>query len=211
LDGADNKPVVSGSKTMTVTEIVNGNTLYLSAAETKEVAERRAAIEAALAAVAESVGVEAGAAGSGIVEAKAGKNCLALFDDGSGATWFRARIESVEDEGTAAVVRYIDFGNKEKAPMSRLRESNDEELFAKAPLADLCELAFVEVQPLDDEFGTDAAVMLNSLVWGKTLDVQVLGREDNKVRTVSQSLEREEGMRRVLMYSSLTCSALLLN
>lgn len=199
ISGGDSKATASGSKQMTVTEIVNGNTLYLSAAETKEVAERRAAIEAALAAIAESVGVEAGAADSGIVEAKAGKHCLALFDDGSGNTWCRARIESVEEDGSAAVVRYIDFGNKEKVPMARLRESNDEELFAKAPLAELCELAFVEVQPLDDEFGTDAAVMLNSLVWGKTLEVQVFGREDNKLsvaifakETVSAEEQDEE-------------------
>jgi hypothetical protein len=167
---------------MVVTEIVNGNTLYLSAQETKEVAERRTAIESALAAVGESIGVEAGAAGSGIVEPKAGKTCLALFDDGTGGAWCRARIESVEDDATACVVRYIDFGNKEKAPMARLRESNDEALFALAPLAELCELAFVDAQKLDDEFGTDAAIMLNSLVWGKTLDVQVFGREEGKVR-----------------------------
>merc|ERR1712150_1487 len=91
--------------------------------------------------------------------------------------------ESVEDEGKAAYVRYMDFGNAEVAPMARLHEA-EASVFAEKPLVERCELAFVQVQALDEEFGTASAIRLNDLVWGKSVEGTVTGREDGKVSVV---------------------------
>lgn len=62
-----------------------------------------------------------GTAGSA-VEVKRGALVAALFDDGSGPAWFRARIEGrVEGEGGKQLqkVTFVDFGNRADLPMSR--------------------------------------------------------------------------------------------
>ncbi|KAI6675794.1 hypothetical protein NL676_003700 [Syzygium grande] len=71
----------------------------------------------------------------------------------------RGNVESVNDKFE---VFYIDYGNQEVVPYSRLRPL-DPSLASSPGLAQLCSLAFVKVPTLDEDFGQEAAVYLSEL------------------------------------------------
>ncbi|XP_078433452.1 TUDOR-SN protein 1 [Wolffia australiana] len=69
----------------------------------------------------------------------------------------RGAVASVDDKFE---VFYIDYGNQETVPYSRLRPL-DPPLASSPPLAQLCSLAFVRVPNLDEDFGPEAAEFLS--------------------------------------------------
>lgn len=94
----------------------------------------------------------------------------------------REAVQSLKDEFE---VFYVDFGNQEKVPYSRLRPL-DPSLSSAPGLAQLCSLAYIKVPSLEEEFGEEAAEYLSecTLNNSKELRVQVEERDSTggKVR-----------------------------
>jgi len=92
--------------------------------------------------------------------------------------WYRARVLSQTAEGEYNVF-YVDYGNTETVPTSRIRELKgpDAEI---APHAKRARLAYVAPPKLDDDYGHEAAEFLRDLVWGKTMMANVEYRENAK-------------------------------
>lgn len=76
----------------------------------------------------------------------------------------------------------MDYGNKETLPLSRLRPM--EPGLASVPQqSHLCSLAHVKVPGLDEEFGVDAAQLLQETVADKKLVARVEERDNSAGRT----------------------------
>jgi staphylococcal nuclease domain-containing protein 1 len=99
-------------------------------------------------------------------------------------TWYRARVEGVNKERQTYDVRYVDYGNAESLPRSRLRPLPASGRYNAAALpfqAHLAQLAFVSSCELDDEdgYGEDAARELRDLAFGRQLSAAVETKLDN--------------------------------
>ena len=116
---------------------------------------------------------------------KVNKVVAALFDDGAGKSWYRAKI--VEKEGTAkATVLFIDHGNVATVPVATHLRPLDLSLGVDQipPLAKEATLALTLTRPLSDDHGLDAARTLQSLCWGKDLAARIYGKDETgKVAT----------------------------
>ena len=66
----------------------------------------------------ELAGVVTGGSLEGLESACPGTYCLAQFSDDN--EWYRARVESVSDNGTDVVVHFVDYGNSESTSLSAL-------------------------------------------------------------------------------------------
>lgn len=109
----------------------------------------------------------------------------ALFDDGRGSKWYRARVEGKVAGGDLIKVTYIDFGNREDVPMSRLRPL-EPALARYSPMAVECALAYVRVPEVSTDLGHQAGVYLNDLIWDcPTLVARVHYQDDQKRLMVS--------------------------
>jgi len=115
-------------------------------------------------------------------DVKKGKVVAALFDDGSGKSWYRAKIVEKKEKGNIKVV-FIDHGNACVVPLStHLRPLDDALLTDRIPaVAKEAVLAATEVRPLDDDEGHDAAVMLQEFAWGKEMSAHMFCELDGKV------------------------------
>jgi len=92
--------------------------------------------------------------------------------------WYRAKVKK-QVEGEYEVF-YIDYGNTETIPSSRIRplEPNFADL---PPQAQEAQLAYVKVPGLNEEYGTEAALLLRDLVNGKTLLANVEYRDAGRM------------------------------
>lgn len=66
------------------------------------------------------------------MEPRRGTECAALFDDGNGPAWYRAKVLGATPVGTR--VRYVDHGNCATVKANKLR-SLDSSYFAFSPQA----------------------------------------------------------------------------
>lgn len=103
-----------------------------------------------------------------------GKIVAALFNDGTGKRWYRAKIVGGKERGKVSVL-FVDYGNVSSLPIgSHLRPLDPALGVDKIPaVAKEGELANIKVRSLDDDDGIDAAKMLQSLAWGKTLTARI--------------------------------------
>mmetsp|Transcript_779 Transcript_779/g.1181 ORF Transcript_779/g.1181 Transcript_779/m.1181 type:complete len:620 (+) Transcript_779:2513-4372(+) len=103
-------------------------------------------------------------------DVKVGKVVAALFDDGNGSSWYRAKILARKDKSRVSVL-FLDHGNVTDVPVSTHLRSLDTELSTtRIPaVAKEAVLALIHVRPLDDDDGLNAARMLQSTAWGKDL------------------------------------------
>jgi len=90
--------------------------------------------------------------------------------------WYRASITSTEGDNYR--VLYIDYGNSETIPSSRVRALG-QQFRSLRPQAIESHLAFVKPPTINDDYGQEAAEMLRDLVEEKTLMAQIEYREDN--------------------------------
>ncbi|PRP74122.1 hypothetical protein PROFUN_06447 [Planoprotostelium fungivorum] len=84
--------------------------------------------------------------------------------------FYRAKI--VKIHGNEAEIRYVDFGNSERVPLSKLSklEASLEEL---KPQAHLAQLAFLRAPALTEDFGEDSAEYLRELVWDRAIRANI--------------------------------------
>jgi len=94
---------------------------------------------------------------------KVGELVKAQFVDDA---WYRAKVKKVT--GGDYDVFYIDYGNSETLPASRIRPL-DASFNELPPQAKEAQLAYIKVPSLDEEYGTDAAIFLRDLVAGKPM------------------------------------------
>jgi len=97
--------------------------------------------------------------------------------------WYRAKIEKITGNDEYKVF-YIDYGNSETIPSSRIRKLSNE-FRALKPQAVEGVLAYLKTPPIEDDNGKEAAEFLRELVWGKTMMANVEKREQNGVLHLS--------------------------
>eukprot|EP01041_Mallomonas_annulata_P007052 gene7052-14351_t len=191
VDGVDTKDKVVGSGAMAlrgvrISEIVDGTNFFVQFVD-ESAAVGLLAVENAMAVFSSTSPPPALLATS----LKKGLQCAALFDDksGAGAKWFRVRVESVtkasggnsSGEETKAAVLYLDYGNRETVPLSRLGELSPAAFTATPPQAIKCALAYLRAAgPVDTEIGRSAAIALSDMVWGKELFAQSLWKDQDR-------------------------------
>jgi staphylococcal nuclease domain-containing protein 1 len=146
-----------------VTEIVDATRFYIQISQ-PEAAQALEALMQKLAAPDESPAYKP----------KVGEIVKAQFtaDD----VWYRAEVTSIVDGQYE--VNYIDYGNSETIPESRIRKLDASlGLNALKRQAYEAQLAFIIPPGIDDEHGGDAADLFRDLVWGKNLVANIERRE----------------------------------
>ena len=107
-------------------------------------------------------------------DVKPGKIVAALFDDGRGNSWYRAKILARKDKSRVSVL-FVDHGNVAAVPVAtHLRPLDAELSITRIPaVAKEAALALIHVRQLDDDDGLNAARMLQSTAWGSDLTAVV--------------------------------------
>ncbi|KAI9777042.1 MAG: hypothetical protein M1839_009093 [Geoglossum umbratile] len=103
---------------------------------------------------------------------KAGETVAAKFsEDGE---WYRAKVFRVDREGKQAEVSYIDYGNSEKLPWSRLRPLNQPQFATSKlrPQAVDAVLSFLQF-PTQADYLADAVGFIDQITSGKQLVANV--------------------------------------
>uniref|UniRef100_A0A7S2EXZ5 Uncharacterized protein n=1 Tax=Trieres chinensis TaxID=1514140 RepID=A0A7S2EXZ5_TRICV len=115
-------------------------------------------------------------------DVKIGKVVAALFDDGSGKSWYRAKIVEKSEKGKVKVL-FVDHGNVSVVPLATHLRPLDVALGTdRIPaVAKEAVLALTEVRPLADDDGHDAAIMLQRTAWGKEVTVRIYCELDGKL------------------------------
>jgi staphylococcal nuclease domain-containing protein 1 len=101
---------------------------------------------------------------------KVGKVVAALFDDGSGKSWYRAKVLGRKSPSKVSVL-FLDHGNVGVVNAATHLRPLDVELSTVRvpPVAKEATLALVHVRSIDDDDGIEAARLLQSSAWGKEL------------------------------------------
>lgn len=113
-------------------------------------------------------------------DVKVNKVVAALFDDGTGKSWYRAKVLERQG-GNKATVLFLDHGNVASVPVATHLRPLDMSLGPDRipPVAKEATLALTLTRPLNDEYGMDAARMFQSECWGKDLSARIHGVDDN--------------------------------
>ena len=123
---------------------------------------------------------QANGTGGGPCEVKVGKVVAALFDDGTGKSWYRAKI--TEKIGAEEVsVLFVDHGNIATVPIAThlLPLNSSLSVDQLPPAAKEAVLALTLPRSLDSDEGIDAARMLQNLAWGKDVLCTMFGPDDS--------------------------------
>jgi len=108
---------------------------------------------------------------------KKGSMVAALFDDGSGAKWYRAKILSLDSAASSATVTYVDHGNIATVPFNKTRPLPPTVL-SIPPSAKEAILAAVVAPSIGEDYGRDAGMALSEFTWGRELLVKIYGRDE---------------------------------
>jgi staphylococcal nuclease domain-containing protein 1 len=179
---------------LTITEIVDGAHFYAHVAGDKSIS-----------ALQEQLSASCRRAGGmdGKYDPAPGAMCCARFtvDD----EWYRARVRS--KQGGEYTVFFVDYGNVDVIKSDRLKPL-DPTLSAQAisPQAVECRLAYLKVEPSDDDgIGSDAVNAFGEAIWNKPMLARVEDRDggvllvtlfDETNKNVNEMLI-EEGLARV--------------
>lgn len=180
--------------TVSVSEIVNGHCFFIQN-QSAAAQERLTAVTKEMQAMANQHGTSPSDEDS-IMEPRRNQMCAALFDDGSGMAWYRARILSVSREGGSASrlhIRYVDFGNEGTVEPSFTRPLPNTPVCSSPPLAQECTLAFVKTPALNKDFGREAAMLLSDLVFGKAVIAKIHPAQNDEGRQLVSLYLNEEG------------------
>ena len=107
-------------------------------------------------------------------DVKVGKVVAALFNDGSGKAWYRAKILE-RGAGGRVTVLFVDHGNVDTVSLSTHLRPLDMTLGTdRIPaVAKEAKLVLTRTRSLDDDEGVDAARLLQSAAWGKDITARV--------------------------------------
>jgi len=116
----------------------------------------------------------------GPCDVKIGKVVAALFDDGTGKRWYRAKILERKGPGKVAVL-FVDYGNVATVPVSSHLRPLDLSLGIDRipPVAKEAVLALTVTRSLESDEGVSAARMLQAQCWGKDLTIQKFAPDEN--------------------------------
>ncbi|KAJ3018543.1 hypothetical protein HKX48_002822 [Thoreauomyces humboldtii] len=159
----DTKP--TDSKSVVVSQIDGGGSLFLQILGSD--IERLEGLMSKLS-------VHHKSAAPGPYSPRNGEFCCGQFtaDD----QWYRARVKKVNADKTYQVI-YIDYGNSETLPASRVRPLdaafNNTVL---APQAVEAKLAFIKLPELDEDYGDEAFETLRDATEGRTLHAKIFGK-----------------------------------
>ncbi len=111
---------------------------------------------------------------------KVGKVVAALFNDGSGKSWYRAKI--LEKRPGKAKVLFVDHGNVSTVPIATHLRPLDVTLdTTRIPaIAKEAILAITKTRGLDDDDGLEAARLLQSAAWGKEISARIFCQSEGK-------------------------------
>lgn len=114
-------------------------------------------------------------------DVKIGKTVAALFDDGSGKLWYRAKI--LERKGGKARVLFLDYGNISWLSIGTQLRPLDLQLGPDriSPLAKEVVLAVTKTRSLDDDEGVEAARFLSRAAWGKEMTARIFCESEGKL------------------------------
>lgn len=139
---------------------------------------------------------------------KPSKGDLVAAQFTSDDAWYRAQV--LGSSSGEYRVFYIDYGNTEALPLSRIRKLDP--AFTKLkPQAHEAKLAFVKPPPLNNEYGEEAAQFLSDSVEGKTMVANVEYREgdalyltlgDTESNLVVNAAFLSEGLARIDRYKA---------
>ncbi|KAH7296655.1 hypothetical protein KP509_26G032900 [Ceratopteris richardii] len=153
-----------------VTEILGGGKFYAQLASDARVANIQMQLE--------SLRVKEKALPPVNFEPKKGDIVMAEFSaDGS---WNRAMVVNAPWQGASKdgyEVFYIDYGNQEKLPLSKLRPLDSAISIGTPGLALLLSLAYVRIPELEEDYGQEAAEYLSSLIGDKVFMAKVVERD----------------------------------
>lgn len=113
-------------------------------------------------------------------DAKVNRPVAALFDDGTGKSWYRAKVLEKLGPNQVKIV-FIDHGNVATVPITSHLRPLDPSLSPDRipPVAQEACLALTVARPLSDDYGIEAARLFQSLCWGKDLTVRIYGTDDS--------------------------------
>ena len=116
----------------------------------------------------------------GPCDLKKGKVVAALFDDGSGKLWYRAKI--LEIRSGKAKVLFVDYGNISTVPISTHLRPLDTQLGIDriSPTAKECVLALTKTRSLDEDEGIEAARLLQRS-WGAEMTARIFCENEGKL------------------------------
>jgi len=117
---------------------------------------------------------------AGPCDIKIGKVVAALFDDGTGKRWYRAKIVERKGPGKVAVL-FVDYGNIATVPVSTHLRPLDLSLGTDRipPVAKEVVLALTVTRSLETDEGVNAARMLQAECWGKDLSILKFAPDEN--------------------------------
>ncbi|BBN01059.1 staphylococcal nuclease domain-containing protein 1 [Marchantia polymorpha subsp. ruderalis] len=109
------------------------------------------------------------------------KGALVLAQYSADNSWNRAMVVNAPKPGTASgksefEIFYVDYGNQETVPLSRLRPLEGA-IGSTAGVAQLCKLAYIKVPDLEEEFGIEAAEYLSNTIGDKVLTARVVEKD----------------------------------
>lgn len=138
-------------------------------------------------------------------EMKINEVVAALFDDGSGKSWYRAKIVEKQAAGAKAVVLFLDHGNVATVPVATHLRPLDPDLGTDTipPVAKEATLALTLSRPLSDEYGMECARKLQSLCWGEDLQIRTSGRDGSGKMAVTIVTNSNETINEQLISAGL--------
>jgi staphylococcal nuclease domain-containing protein 1 len=115
-------------------------------------------------------------------DVRPGKVVAALFDDGTGKAWYRAKILTRPDRGHVQVL-FVDHGNTSTVAVATQLRPLDMSLGTDRviPVAKEAQLALTVTRPLKEDEGIEAAEKLQALAWGKDLTAILHCEMDGKL------------------------------
>lgn len=177
---------------ITVVDVQSGDSF---AAHADSDLEALAAVEGALTDMKAAHGTAGGVLPSPL---KRGSMIAALFDEGSGPTWFRARVNDshmvdLPDGKKGYDLTFIDYGNSGVLPLSALRAlDNVPALLTTPPVARLFRLAYVKAPGVETQWGQAAGLALSQAVMGRKLIAKVYTREAETNRLVASLFDEAD-------------------
>jgi staphylococcal nuclease domain-containing protein 1 len=171
-----NKPVKMTEKSqirttrIRLSEIRSGHHFFFHVVEDDSVK----VMEESMKAFTESNGLEGAAC-----DVKVNKVVAALFDDGTGKMWYRAKIVERAGPGKVAVL-FLDHGNVATVPVATHLRPLDMSLGPDKipPVAKEAVLALTLARSLDYDEGIEAGRTLQKLAWGKDLTCTVYAPDE---------------------------------